>query len=558
MIELLRDLRATRSAWLRWTIGGVVVAAAIALLAFGVGERRGQRALCAAAAPRLTSPWDAEARGMVQRSFANTKLAYVAQTLAHVEANLDHWSDELDTARADACEAGTFHTGAPPERLAAVLDCLEDRTREGRALINQFREADATTVLNATGATEQLRSVAECTATPATRVVAPDSPMLQQVRELFARAHALMDSGKFRDALPLAREAVTIAEAIGDPGVQSGALVSLASAQARLSDYDTAMTNLQQALRLAEQAQDDRVRAQVWVNLVQIEYWRGHFDQVVFMKAAALGATERIGDLGLETEVMLNLGGALSQLGRTREAQGLFETAVQLRRKIYGQRDRRLAFALGSLGNAYSMQGNLDAGIAAHREALASVEAALGSTHPNTGVSHGNLGDDYIYALRAPEAVTELAQDVAIAEAADGPKHRDVAMALTDLGTAQLEAGQLEAAAASAERADAIWTTVNAKHPARAEALLARYLALQALGKPAAVSDLETALTLGAGLPPFERARIQLALGRASTGARAIELVKAAAAGFATSPLPLCQRELVAAKAWLVAHGSSP
>ena len=69
-----------------------------------------------------------------------------------------------------------------------------------------------------------------------------------------------------------------------------------------------------------------------------------------------------------------------------------------------------------------------------------------------------------------------------------------------------------------------------------------------------AVADLEAALALSNGLPPFETARVQLALGKASTGPRAVELVKAAATGFATSTLPLCQRNLAVAKAWLAAH----
>jgi hypothetical protein len=81
-----------------------------------------------------------------------------------------------------------------------------------------------------------------------------------------------------------------------------------------------------------------------------------------------------------------------------------------------------------------------------------------------------------------------------------------------------------------------------------------RDLARRALGKPAAVADLEAALELAKGLPPFIRARTQLALGKAVTGPRAKELVKASAEGFATTTLPLSQRELADAKAWLAEH----
>ena len=115
-----------------------------------------------------------------------------------------------------------------------------------------------------------------------------------------------------------------------------------------------------------------------WVNLVQIEYQRGRPEPVVAMQAAALGAAERIDDVYLQTEIMQLLGGAYSQLGKLAEARAQFERAVELRRQIYGDRDHRVAAVLSSLGNAYAMKGELDLGIAAHREAVEIAEAALG------------------------------------------------------------------------------------------------------------------------------------------------------------------------------------
>ncbi|MEO7094325.1 MAG: tetratricopeptide repeat protein, partial [Polyangiales bacterium] len=258
----------------------------------------------------------------------------------------------------------------------------------------------------------------------------------------------------------------------------------------------------------------------------------------------------------LETEIMLFTGGAYSQLGKNAEAEALFDQAVVMRKKAFGDRDRRVSNALSSLGNAYAMKGNLEPGIAAHKEATQIAEGVLGSTHPNVGVMHGNLGSDYTYGLRTAEAIVEFQTALSIAEAVYGPKHRDVGLALTDLGTAQYVAGQHEAALATFDRAEAIWHEINAKQPALAEVLVGRYLASQALGKPTSVADLEAALELAKQLPPFIRARIQLALGKASKGARAVELVTAAAAGFATSTLPLSQRELADAKGWLAEHGA--
>ncbi|MDI1476892.1 serine/threonine-protein kinase [Polyangium sp. y55x31] len=518
--------------------------------AFEAGELRGQRKLCAASSPELTSPWTAEAKALVHRRFAALDVGFAPQTLERIDRAFDRWTADLDAARELVCGAERR------EQIALELACLTERTRGARALIAQFHDADRATVLNAVAATESLPPIARCTAeAPTARAPVPDSPPVSAVRDLFARSHALIELGKARDALPLTQEAVKGADAIGDVGLRAAARVSLGAAQLATSDYDHATPTLEEALRLAEAARDDRTRAQAWVNLVRIAYLRGKHEQAALMEAPALGAAERIDDVYLQTEIMLFLGGAYGQLGKNAEAEAQFERAVKMRRAAFGDHDRRVAAALSSLGNALAMKGDLDRGITAHREAAEIAEAALGAAHPNVGIMIGNLGSDYTYAQRGAEAVAQFERSLAIAEGAYGSKHRDIAMALTNLGTAQLHAGQPEAALATFARAEAAWKDVNAKHPALAEVLCGRYLAHEALGKPASVADLETALDLGKGLPPFIRARIQLALGKASSGPRARELVKAAAAGFATSTLPLTQRELADANAWLVAHG---
>jgi tetratricopeptide (TPR) repeat protein len=555
---LLRRLRATRSSRRRWAVAAAAVATATAALAYGAGGHRVQAAMCEASAPRLTSPWNQEARAMVERRFASTRLSYAPETLRRIDANLTGWTASLEAARAEACEPGWFDSETPVDRFSARLSCLEDRAAEARALVNLLRDADQTVIMNAIAATEQLAPVARCSASAGRRAPRPDPAAANRLSEQFARSHALMAAGRFRDALPVTRELVAAADALGEPSLQGAALVSLGSDQVRLSEHDAAAETLMRALRRADAAHDDRVRAQAWVNIIQNEYMRGRHEQVVFMKEPALGATERIGDLWLQSEVMLHIGGSLSELGRTGEAGPLFQDALRMRRRLYGDRDHRVASALSALGNAHAMQGELDAAIAAHRQAVDTAEAALGAAHPTVGILRCNLGDDYLYALRSGPAIVELERAAAIAEAAHGPTHRELAIATTDLGLALIEAGQHQRAAATFDRADAIWRALNPRNPRRAEALMGRYLALEALGRPAAVADLETAVALAQGLPPFQRARIQLALGRASVGSKSAALIQAAVEGLASPPLPLVQRELARARLWQLRQGAAP
>jgi hypothetical protein len=217
----------------------------------------------------------------------------------------------------------------------------------------------------------------------------------------------------------------------------------------------------------------------------------------------------------------------------------------------------RLAAALSALGNAHAMQGNLDAGIAAHRQAMETSEATLGD-HPQVASQRGNLGSDYLYGLRPAEALVEYEKAMATVEAAFSGKGRAYLGAVTDVGAAQLELGRAEEALATFERVAPLWKAQLPKHPSRGNALLGRYLALRALGRPAEVADLEEALVLMRQAPPFMRGRVQLELGLVSPPPRAAELITAAAEGLRTSTLPLVQRELRRAEAWLTAHGLAP
>lgn len=564
MRALLDALRAARSPRWRWALGAAAALAASAGLAYVVGGRQVEVEQCAVAASELASPWTPEAKQRLRGAFERTRLPYAGETIDRVVANLDGWSAGFEDARRRACSASWFHRETPLERLPGQLSCLRERAREVRALISQLRDPDATVVQNSVAATEELTPVERCAQVGSQRSAAADSPEVERLREPFARAQALFDSGKFREALPLSLELMKAIEPLGDSSFKASVKVSLGSNQAYLADYEAAVANLLDALRLADVVQDDQVRAQAWVCLAQAEFWQGHYEKVLFMKGPALGACERVGDAWLKSEYLLFLGGSLSQLGRAKEAQPLFEEAVRMRIKVYGERDRRTSFALSSLGNALAMQGDLAGGIEAHRKALVAAEASLGTLHPNLGTLHGNLGSDYLYGLQPERALEELEKSREIAEATNGTRQLKVALALTDVGFARLEAHEPERALEAFERAEALWKELAPEHPVHAQCLLGRSQALAALHRPVPVAELERALALSRVLPAFEQGRIQLALGEAlapgpgKAPPRAVALVKEAKAGLSTSTLPLIRRELERANGWLRTHGVAP
>ncbi len=545
MAELLRALRSAASQRQRYIAIGAAVLVLVAAGTFLLGMRKRDAEQCDVLTAPLTSPWNESTRFAVRRSFEATKLTFVEGIIDRVEANLDRWSKQLDEMREAVCTE---------QQRAAIAACLEERAKEGRAIIGLFQDTfDASSVMNAVAATEQLPPPTKCRELVAVEAPpAPPSDARRAASDQLAKAFALMASGKWQDAVAVNRELVAAASKSGDPHLEGAARISLARNLINLSNFDEASTVLIDALTFAELAREDRQRVQILVNLTTLEYRRGQHRNALVYYELGLPAAARVGDRYLETELFVVGGSSMLQLSRAKEAVALFEKAIELRRALYGDTSPRLAAAITALGNAYAMQGDLGRAKLEHARALEITRNALGATHPDVATMHGNLGSDELYALSFEAAIVELTQALRIFEAGYGTSHRNVASVLADLGTAQLEAGKTTQALANFERSIAIWATVAPQHPGFSDALYGRYRASDH-GNHA---DLEKALELAKGKPPFQRARIQFELGKAVGGERGAALVRDAIAGFSSTPLPLTQRELALALAWQVAHAT--
>jgi eukaryotic-like serine/threonine-protein kinase len=549
MAEMLRALRSAASQRRRYIAFGVAALAAVAAGTFFLGARRRDAEQCDALTAPLVSPWDESTRFAVRRSFETTKLVFVGGIIERVESNLDRWSKQLDEMRELVCTV-------EPAQRAAMSACLEERAKEARAIVGLFQDTiDASAVMNAVGATEQLPPPTRCREVAAVEALpAAPSASRRAASDQLAQAFALMAAGKWKEALVVNRELVAVAGKSGDPHLEGAARVSLGRNLINMSSFDEAQAVLLDALKFAELAHEDRLRVQAYVNLTALEYRRGQHQTALVYYQIGLPAASRVGDRFLETELFVLGGSSMLQLSRAKEAQALFEQAVTLRRSLYGDKSPRLAAAITAVGNAHAMQGDLERAKAEHVQALEITRNALGAAHPDVATMHGNIGSDELYALRFEPALVELRESVRIYEAAYGAAHRNLAGALGDLGMAQLEAGKPADALANLERAAKMWASVAPQHPNHSDALYGRYRARIATGATADVADLEAALELAKGKPPFQRARIQLELAKVIGGARGRTLIDEAIAGLASSKLPLTQRELALAREWKAVH----
>lgn len=545
MEEVVAQLARVRARDLRWLIAAVAVTTVVATAAFAVGGRRGERAQCEAAAATLSPVWTQDIALRSREAFHRTGLGYADETFERVAVALTTWQGAFDAQRERVCERSS---AVPLERR---VSCLADASREARALVVQLLDADQALVTRAVAATQSLQGPDSCGAPVTEAGFAPRTAAIEAVRQTMATARALAFAGRYPEALKQASEADAAARALAEPHLMASARALLGGHQVLTSDYEAGAATLSEAIALAEVAQEDRARAFAWSELLNVEYSRGHHQQVVTLGPVALGACERLHDVRLATDVQQTIGSSLSELGKSKEALTMLQQAVTRLTQAFGADDRRTSAALSTLANAQAMAGDLNGAIEAHTRALAAARVGYGPAHPETAIIQQNLGDDYLYGLRPQEAAVELAQSVAVLSRGKGEKAREVVLGRTDLAFALLLQGKNAEAAAQFQVALEIFAQVYPRHPSRALALLGKSAVQEANGQGPDVEALELARTLSGELPPFEHGRVLLALGRAKKDAK---LVAAAKALLEATPLPLIAQQARVAEAFLASQ----
>ncbi|MDB5424973.1 MAG: hypothetical protein JWQ29_2389, partial [Phenylobacterium sp.] len=111
---------------------------------------------------------------------------------------------------------------------------------------------------------------------------------------------------------------------------------------------------------------------------------------------------------------------ALEDQGRPREAEPLLRQALELRRKSFGERDRRTAAGYASLALNLDTQSRDAEAEPYFRKALAIQRSALGEKHPDVGMTLNNLASCLDDQGRHAEAEPLLRKALAIARATVG------------------------------------------------------------------------------------------------------------------------------------------
>ena len=308
-------------------------------------------------------------------------------------------------------------------------------------------------------------------------------------KQLMAQVRELYSSGRYAEGIPLAQQAVQVAQATYGVEHRNSALslgylglmyqhhgdYALAEAAMRRAlavdekvlgpanpEVATCLNNLaellddegkysdaeamyKRALAIDEKAlgPNDPAVAPDVNNLAAVYEEEGRYDEAEQLYKRALAIVEKaLGPADLRmAKSMNNLAGLYEQEGRYAEAEALYQRSMEITLKAAEVPDD-LATGLNNLALLYVTEGAYAAAEPYYKQSLAITEKALGPDHPDVAVGLNNLASLYLDQGRYGEAEPLLKRSLAIRQKALGPDHPAVATAMNNLAALYEDQGR--------------------------------------------------------------------------------------------------------------------
>ena len=589
MEELLAHLQPRRWRWL------VVLAAALFVFAAAVAlwahQRAAGPALAAAcdraAVGHLDAVWNPDVHARIGRALAVSGPPYAKDAAGIATAAIgdrvgvyaERWID----MRRQTCRATEVRGEQSVGLRDLRMQCLDERLDELQVVVGTLLAAADDAAIGPGGSAlrvvDVLGDLDQCADLAALRWpadVAEDlstshGPARQhrqmrarELRRQLAEARALIPGQRLSEAS--ARVDAVVAAAVADrlAVVHAEALRLGAELKGRMG-HASAEDAFHQALDVAERAGADAVRADALIGLLAISIADSNrFAESLLLERLIYAAVDRLA--GEQTvrraRVAANLSGAYGNQGQNDQALMYAQRARELFARSLGAGHPYTIQALTSIAIVHHEIGAYDQSLVHHQRALEEMRAQWGPQHPMVADQYMNIGLIYLRMERIEKARELLQRAVALWEQTLGPTHPAVAGGLRRLAFAFLDEDPDYAKTLFTRAVDIAEQSVGADNPALAPYLAGLGASLFATGESDdAIEVLRRSLALwgdrafAAFLKPTAQFFLAQALwqqaGSRAARARALELARAARAGFAASPLVWMDASEEEVAAWL-------
>ena len=272
-------------------------------------------------------------------------------------------------------------------------------------------------------------------------------PELLQAQEL-RRARILHHLGRYAEALAVLDRLQAQAQA---PGRSSGVPLRAGIAHARAlalqatNRLDEAEQAYRQAYALRRSASGsvDRGAQETALRLVSLYVLRKQYPQAETLARSTLAAV-RASTGGYDphrAEALDALAMVLANTGPLREAEALRREELAIRRAVYGDAHPSTAGARNDLAGVLYAQGRLQDAADIYRQVLEARRAQYGDAHPAVATVANNLAVVELEAGRAAAGLAPAREALSIRTATYGTAHHGTAISLHTLGAIELELG---------------------------------------------------------------------------------------------------------------------
>jgi tetratricopeptide (TPR) repeat protein len=302
-----------------------------------------------------------------------------------------------------------------------------------------------------------------------------DSAKLSSLSDKVIQLH---QAGKFDEAIPIAQEALELAERVVGPDHPdtSAVVFLLAELYRSTGDYAKAEPLFQRALKIDEKAlgPDHPQTATILNNLAELYHSTGDYAKAEPLFQRALQIDEKAlgpDHLGTATDLN-NLALLYYSLGDYAKAEPLYQRALKINEKALGPDHPDTAQVLNNLANLYRSMGDYAKAEPLFQRALKIDEKTFGPDHPNTATDLQSLALLYYSLGNYAKAEPLLKRALDICETALGPGHPNTAKALNNLSMLYQSMRDYAKAEPLFQRALKITEkTLGADHPDTAMAL---------------------------------------------------------------------------------------
>jgi tetratricopeptide (TPR) repeat protein len=192
----------------------------------------------------------------------------------------------------------------------------------------------------------------------------------------------------------------------------------------------------------------------------------------------------------VEAELQVVIGGVYLELGEYQKSEKMHREALALRRKVFGNEHRDVAFSLDRLATVLMETGRLPESEAMFRKVVELDRRLFGNEHPKVATALNNLAIVLFYEHKLAEAESLQRENLEITRKTLGPEHSEMAAALHNLADVLLEQGkQAEAEALQREAVAVLRKRLGNQHPDLATTLNGLGLVLWKEGKLAEAEE---------------------------------------------------------------------